>query len=169
VDYKILSEQFANSSRLQKTYSMKWVCDNYQAIVNGLFADKPDNELSRGEWENWLSNRRTEAEIAAENTFARAMADNEYNKAHTELKTLSIDLAFAEVKGNRQQDKIKSRIEELKAIEYARLKELDINEADFTPRYHCEECGDTGYLSDGTICKDCWEKFKEYRNGQTKT
>ena len=46
----------------------------------------------------------------------------------------------------------------------ARLAELGIDKADFTPRYSCSICNDTGYDADGKPCR-CLKKFiQEYNN-----
>ena len=45
-----------------------------------------------------------------------------------------------------------------------RLKELKIDKADFTPRYLCKICGDTGYDKNGKPC-GCMKKFiAEFNN-----
>ena len=159
VDYSILMDRFSKSERLRKTYSMKWVCENYAAIKDGLFADKAE-ELNRVAWEQWNYDRKHAAEEKADKALNRATADKVYGSIRKELNELSIQLAFAEIKDKPKAEEITKRIKELEEQGDKRLKELGIDKAQFTPHYSCTCCNDTGYTEQGFICKNCLKEFE---------
>ena len=165
VEYSVLLDRFSKSERLRKTYSMKWVCENYVAIKDGLFADKPEaashQEDLRVAWERWNYDRKHVAEEKAEQALKRATSDKAYSIIRKELNKLSIELAFAEIKDKLKAAEITKRIEDLELQGDERLKELGIDKAQFTPQYSCTCCNDTGYTQQGTICKDCLKEFEE--------
>lgn len=165
VDYSVLLERFSKSERLRKTYSMKWVCENYAAIKDGLFADKAETanhqEDRRVAWEQWNYDRRHIAEERAEKVLKRATADKVYGAIRKELADLYMQVAFAEIKDKSKAEEITKRIKELELQGDERLKKLGIDKAEFTPHYSCTCCNDTGYTQKGTICKDCFKKFEE--------
>ena len=159
VDYSILLDRFSKSERLSKTYSMKWVCENYSAIRDGLFADKTEG-ISRVAWERWNYDRRHAAEERAEAVLERATSDKVYGEIRKELNGLAISLAFAELKDKPKAEEIAKRMEELERQGAERLKALGIDKEQFKPHYSCVCCDDTGYTKQGLICKSCLKKFE---------
>ena len=160
VNYSVLIDRFSKSERLRKTYSMKWVCENYAAIKDGLFADKSEG-MDLVAWERWNYDRRNAAEEKAEKTLKRATADEVYGAIRKELNKLSRELAFAEIKDKSHAEEITKRIKVLELQGDERLKELGIDKEEFTPHYSCICCNDTGYTEQGFICKDCLKEFEE--------
>ena len=69
-----------------------------------------------------------------------------------------MDLAFAEVRDGNESKRIAKQISQLEADGDIRLKELNIDKADFTPKYSCKICNDTGYDKQGKQCQ-CLKKF----------
>ena len=87
-----------------------------------------------------------------------ALADGVYGSIRKQLNELAISLAFAEVQDPAKADGISKQIEKLEADGDKRLKELCIDKADFTPKYSCKICNDTGYDKNGSPCS-CMKKF----------
>lgn len=98
------------------------------------------------------------AEDKAEKTLNTALADSVYGDIRKQLNELAISLAFAEVRDAEKAEGISQQIKKLEADGDRRLKELCIDKADFTPKYSCKICNDTGYTKDGSPC-ECMKKF----------
>ncbi len=98
------------------------------------------------------------AEAKAEKTLNNALADSVYGDIRKQLNELAISLAFAEVRDAEKAEGISQQIKKLEADGDRRLKELCIDKADFTPKYSCKICNDTGYAKDGSPC-ECMKKF----------
>ena len=98
------------------------------------------------------------AEDKAEKALNAALADSEYGNIKRQLNELAISLAFAEIRDASKAENISKQIEKLEADGDKRLKELCIDKSDFTPKYSCKKCNDTGYTSDGSPC-ECMKKF----------
>ncbi len=116
-----------------------------------------DKRTDKAAIEQHFYDLRHKAEYAAETALAGATADEIYGEIYKELNALSINLAFAEAK-NSDTSEIKKRIKKLETDGDKRLGELAISKSDFTPRYSCKKCNDTGYLENGSPC-DCMKKF----------
>ncbi len=123
-------------------------------------SDKNDLGMTKAKIERHFYELRHAAEDRAEEVLARATSDSEYGKIRRELNELSIELAFAEIKGEAKAATLSKKIAELEKQGDKRLAELHINKQDFTPRYSCKMCNDTGYTSDGKPC-ECMKKFIE--------
>ncbi len=100
------------------------------------------------------------AEDYAEAALTRATSDSEYGKIHKKLNELSIELAFAELDNEAAAKKLSAEIDELEKQGDRRLSELGISKDDFTPRYQCKLCNDSGYNENGTPCV-CMKRFIE--------
>ena len=112
----------------------------------------------RAEIERHYYELRNAAEERAEKALSRATADKVYGELRKELNSLSIQLAFAEIQNPAKAKELTAKIEELEAKADLRLKELDIDKAELTPRYSCSICNDTGYDKNGNPCQ-CMDKF----------
>lgn len=161
VDYKILLNRFSVSERLRKTYSMKWVCENYAAIRSGAFTDEQSASDQRAERERWYARRKELAENTAQKYIDKAMSVPTFSQAERRLRMLAIEEAKAEVRGDTEE---LLRIgHERKALTLARaegLKQAGVREEDLVPRYHCAKCSDTGFLPDGRAC-DCYQNEED--------
>lgn len=176
-DYGLLLAEFERSAYLRSLYTLKQVAEQYRAIVLGSFRDetktdggKADVTNARAERERFYSVRRERAIDEAENLFGQFMKDEAFSETEKRLRTLPFELAKAEIELQKGEPKARERLETL-TREEARLKRrrrsiLEKNgrtEADLLPKWHCEKCRDTGYLSDGRAC-DCYSK--RGRNGE---
>ena len=117
-----------------------------------------DTTISRAEIERHYHNLRHAAEDAAEKALNPALSDDIYGKIYRDLNELSIQLAFAELRNPNAADELTKRIGGLEIQGDKRLKELGIDKTNFTPRYSCKICNDTGYDQNGKPCT-CMKKF----------
>ena len=142
-----------------------WKTENIYTVdkissVSHVQSDKNDLGITKAKIEQHFYELRNKAEDAAEAALARATSDREYGSIRRELNELSIELAFAEIKGDAKAASISKKIAELEKKGDKRLAELNIDKSDFTPRYSCKICNDTGYTQDGKPCI-CMKKFIE--------
>lgn len=120
--------------------------------------DAAEGKDARAQVERHYYNLRHAAEAKAEAALAAATADAVYAGLHRQLNELSVKLAFAEIRDTAEADRLSRRMRQLEAQADSRLAALGIDKGDFTPRYHCPLCNDTGYLKDGKPCA-CMKKF----------
>ena len=118
----------------------------------------PSSAASKADIERHYYNLRHIAEDRAEKTLNTALADEIYGSIRKQLNELTISLAFAEVKSPTEAENISKQIKKLEADGDKRLKELCIDKSDFTPKYSCKLCNDTGYDKNGSPCS-CMKKF----------
>lgn len=117
-----------------------------------------DDRVQKAEIERHYFDLRHAAEELAEKTLDRAMSDEIYGNLRRKLNSLTIQHAFAEI---RDKDKAVELADEIKVLEQKadqRLAELKIDKEDFSPRYKCNICNDTGYDKKGAPCK-CLNEF----------
>lgn len=124
---------------------------------SAVTAGKPAESL-HAQIEQHYYDLRHAAEVRAEKAVAAATADQIYGRIRRAIGDLSIQLAFAEISDPEKAEKLSQRLNELENDGDKRLKELKIDKADFTPRYLCKICGDTGYDKNGKPC-GCMKKF----------
>ena len=119
--------------------------------------------ITRAEIERHYYDLRHEAEARAEKTLAAATADEIYGNIRKQLNELSITLAFAEIQSPARAKEMSEQMQLLEEQGDARLRQLKIDKADFTPRYLCKICNDTGYDAHGKPC-ECMKKFIDKLN-----
>ena len=91
----------------------------------------------------------------ADNNLARAMEDAEFRRITRELSSLNFDVVVKQAKKQDTSDEL----QKMKALEKERvaaLKRMGMRESDFSPKFDCKTCNDTGILS-GRFC-DCFKK-----------
>jgi DNA replication protein DnaD len=101
---------------------------------------------------------RRQAEEKAEKMEQQAMTDKTYASITKKLNSLSIQLAFAEVRNPEQAKAIAEEIRSLEEQSKERLQALHIDKSQFKPQYQCKICNDTGYDKFGKQC-DCLKRF----------
>ena len=137
--------------------------DKIESGVHAV-ATHEGKSVDRSVIERHYARLRQLAEDRAESIQQKALDDELYGKLHGEINSLGIKLAFAEARGDSSAAELETKISEAQAAADARLAELGIDKADFTPRYSCSICNDTGYDADGKPCR-CLKKFiQEYNN-----
>lgn len=112
----------------------------------------------RAEIERHYAELRHAAEDKADKALSAAMSDGAYAEMRKELGELSVKLAFAEIRDKKLADELSEKIKTLEVKAENRLKELKIDKSEFTPRYSCPICNDTGYDKYGKPC-ECLNKF----------
>lgn len=112
----------------------------------------------KAEIESHYAELRRIAEEKADKIFRTALNDEIYEKLYREINSLTIKLAFVELKDETKATVLKNEISKLESEANLRLKQLRINSEDFTPKYHCTKCNDTGYDKDGKRC-DCFNEL----------
>ncbi len=120
-------------------------------------------ESSRAIIERHYYDLRAAAQARADRALAKAMKDERYARIRKEINSLSIRQAFAEVGDAARAEELSRRIATLKKEAGKVLAELGLEESDFTPKYKCELCRDTGYDASGRQCR-CLKKFIEANN-----
>lgn len=122
------------------------------------FGTPADGRERRAEIERHYYDLRHAAEQRAEDALKKATADEIYGGIRKQLNSLSIKLAFAELRDKVLAEQLSKEIAELERRGDIRLKELSIDKADFTPKYRCSVCNDTGYDKTGAPCA-CMKRF----------
>ena len=158
IDYALLKTMFDRSERLKATYSMKWVCDNYDTIINGAFTDKDFAQKEAAHRELWYSERRQTAEDKADKAMLKARRIPGFEENEARLNTLVVRCAFAET--TRTGDSVDcaelQMLEKCKERRIAMLATIGLTDDDLKVHYHCTKCNDTGYnLETGHAC-DCY-------------
>lgn len=158
IDYALLKTMFDRSERLKATYSMKWVCENYDAIINGAFIDKDFVRHEAANRELWYSERRQLAEDKADKSMLKARRIPGFEGNEAMLNTLVVRCAFAEA--TNSSDTIDcaehKMLEECKGRRIAMLASIGLTEDDLKVHYHCTKCEDTGFnIKTGQAC-DCY-------------
>lgn len=115
-------------------------------------SDQKSEGSLRSNIERHYYDLRHAAEERAETAFGRAMSDSIYSELRKELNSLSIELAFAEIRDKTKAEQLSERITKLENEADGRLAILGLNKSEFIPRYSCEICSDTGYDKSGVPC-----------------
>ena len=160
-----LSSGRANPIAYMNAILSAWKSENIYSVDQistriPVQSDKNDFGMTKAKIEQHFDELRHRAEDRAEEALAKATSDSEYGNIRRELNELSIQLAFAEIKGDSKAASISKKIAELEKKGDKRLDELHIDKSDFTPHYSCTICNDTGYTQNGKPCI-CMKKFIE--------
>ena len=152
VDYSALLKAFENSECLRTRYSMRWVLENYDAVIRGDFADAESVEGARAARESWYAERRAAAEERAHKALQQALKDKAYAAADGWVRQLAPRIAFE--KDEKLAEAMQAQLDDAERAKAERLKELGL---DIQVHYHCTKCSDTGFLPNGRPC-DCYNK-----------
>lgn len=166
-DYQRLLEEFEKSSYLRSLYTAKQVIDIYPLIETGEYRDKEPKKDSVEEGreyvanrERWYTERRNAAKKKAEEIYKRFMQDEQFAKIDKRLKAIPIEQAKAEAKGDTATlAKLEREHARLTLQRRGIIERNGMTEEDLLPRWHCQKCQDTGFLTNGTAC-DCYAKEK---------
>lgn len=158
IDYALLKKMFDRSSKLKDTYSMKWVCENYEAIISGAYTDKGLSRQNTAARESWYCGRRQKAEEKAEEVQNRAYRISGYQTNEKRLIDLSIKIAFAEAKQSSDSVVLEKEYEACVGKRRSMLASIGLTEDDLKVHYYCTKCNDTGFdKKTGQTC-DCYQK-----------
>ncbi len=112
---------------------------------------------ARSERERFYAVRRQNAMRHVERAQAIAARDEQFVRAESAIKKGEIELAKAEIFSPHTLPEIEARVEEARRERAEALARLRLSERDFTPKFVCTKCSDTGFLPDGRAC-DCYQK-----------
>lgn len=129
---------------------------NAKTVVNKDVESK--NE--RTDFERWYASRRAEAEAPVDRLEKQVMKNPKYKKVAAELSEATREAAKADAFGLDTLPELQKKVDELTKQKQALLASMGLSEKDFIPKYHCEKCSDTGFLTDGRTC-DCYRFYKK--------
>lgn len=160
VDYERLLAEFEKSSWLRSLYTVKQINENYVGIIAGDYRDqeKQVDGITAGreymaERERYYTALRAEEERKVEAIVKKLMTYPRYAEIDKRLRSIEIDSAKAELKGDKpKMAKLEMERQRLRMERNNILSNNGLEEEDITVKRHCNECNDTGWLEDGTMC-----------------
>ena len=160
VDYERLLAEFEKSSWLRSLYTVKQINENYAGIIAGDYRDqeKKTDGITAGreymaERERYYTALRQKEESRVEAIVKKLMTYPRYAEIDKRLRMIEIDAAKAEVKGDKLKGaKLEQERNRLRAERRNILSANGLEEDDITVRIRCQDCNDTGWLEDGTLC-----------------
>ena len=160
VDYERLLAEFEKSSWLRSLYTVKQINENYVGIIAGDYRDqeKKVDGITAGreymaERERYYTALRDEEERKVEAVVKKLMTYPRYAEIDKRLRSIEIDAAKAELKGDKpKMAKLEMERQRLRMERNNILSNNGLEEEDITVKRHCHECNDTGWLGDGTVC-----------------
>ena len=161
IDFNRLKEEFDKSSALRRTFSWQIIVDSYDSIIAGNFRDKVDGIDTRSDYkadrERYYEARRSEEEHKVDVIVKKLMTYPRYAEIDKRLRTIGLDFAKAEVKGDKMKlAKLEQEKNRLRMERNNILSNNGLDEDDITVKIHCYECNDTGWRLDGKAC-DCYK------------
>ena len=157
IDFEKLLKEFEKSSALRKKFSWQVILDSYDSIIAGNFRDKVDAQAEGREYmadrERYYTALRDEEERKVEAVVKKLMTYPRYAEIDKRLRSIEIDSAKAELKGDKpKMAKFEMERQRLRMERNNILSNNGLEEEDITIKRHCHECNDTGWLEDGTLC-----------------
>lgn len=157
IDFERLTEEFAKSASLRKTFSWQLILDSYDSILAGNFRDKVDTQAEgralMADRERHYTAIRNEEERKVEMVVKKLMTYPRYAEIDKRLRSIEIDAAKAELKGDKlRMAKLEMERNRLIMERSNILLKNDLDEDDIIVKRRCHECNDTGWLEDGTVC-----------------
>ena len=157
IDFERLTEEFAKSASLRKTFSWQLILDSYDSILAGNFRDKVDTQAEgralMADRERYYTAIRNEEERKVEAVVKKLMTYPRYAEIDKRLRSIEIDAAKAELKGDKlRMAKLEMERNRLIMERSNILLKNDLDEDDITVKRRCHKCNDTGWLEDGTVC-----------------
>ena len=111
---------------------------------------------AKAERDRYYALLREKAQTRADKYLAKANANTRFKEISTELSTMEISLAKAEVFEPKKLPALLERKKALLAERRELLAEMGMKEIDLAPKFSCKKCSDTGFLANGTAC-DCYK------------
>ena len=157
IDFERLTEEFAKSASLRKTFSWQLILDSYDSIIAGNFRDKVDAQAEgralMADRERYYTAIRNEEERKVESVVKKLMTYPRYAEIDKRLRSIEFETAKAEVKGEKlKAAKLEQERNRLRAERNNILSANGLEEEDITVKRRCQDCNDTGWLEDGTVC-----------------
>lgn len=157
IDFTKLLDEFEKSASLRKTFSWQLILDSYDSILAGNFRDKVDAQAEGREYmaerERYYTALRQKEENRVEGIVKKLRTFPRYAEIEKRMRALPIEEAKAEVKGDKAKlSKLMQERNRLRMERNCILSANGLEEDDITVRVNCLDCGDTGFLEDGTMC-----------------
>ena len=160
IDFEKLLKEFEKSSYLRTLYTFKQVVEIYDAILKGDYRDKEtatSGADAKAERERWYAKRKDIAMSKQEAILEKLCKRKDFFEVKGRLAQLEIEIAKAQCADDmRAEECLTAEYEDLLEARHEILRKCGYTEADLEPRWHCEKCGDTGFMADGRMC-DCYE------------
>lgn len=100
--------------------------------------------------------RQTKAQLIASNNYQRALLNPSFKQLDTNIVSLNIAIAKAEV-NNQDSKEYKKLLTKFINDRTKLLKSIGMKDSDLIPQYFCNKCNDTGFYKDN-YC-DCVKKI----------
>lgn len=114
---------------------------------------------AKSDRERFYALRREKAQAKVDKFLAKANENPRFKELASELSKMELSLAKAEVFKPETLPSLQEKKRELMKERKQILAEMNISEADLTPKFVCEKCSDTGFLKNGAAC-DCYKNGK---------
>ena len=111
---------------------------------------------AKADRERYYAQLREKAQIRADKFIAKANKNTRYKEISSQLSTMEIALAKAEVFEPKTLPALTEKKAALLRERRSILDVLQIQEEDLLPQYACEKCSDTGFLPSGVAC-NCYK------------
>ena len=111
---------------------------------------------AKADRERYYAQLREKAQIRADKFTAKANKNTRYKEISSQLSTMEIALAKAEVFEPKTLPALTEKKAALLRERRSILEVLHIQEEDLLPQYTCEKCSDTGFLPSGVAC-NCYK------------
>lgn len=97
-----------------------------------------------------LLKRRQQAQQNAFSAYQKAMSNAELKTCQQEIDRLLPEIAKSEALG-KADEKLNKKYSDAINLKKELLQKYNIDEKDFTPKYFCRRCNDSGYIN-GEVC-----------------
>ena len=142
---------------MRKTFSWKLILDSYDSIIAGNFRDKVDEQAEgralMADRERHYNAIRNEEERKVEAIVKKLMTYPRYAEIDKRLRAIELESAKADVKGEKlKAAKLEQERNRLRMERNNILANNGLEEEDIIVKRRCQDCNDTGWLEDGTMC-----------------
>ena len=112
---------------------------------------------AKSDRDKYYAERRERAMSVADKFMAKANANARFKQISSQLSTMELQLAKAELYDPASLPALQQQQAALKNERAAILQSLGIAEWQLLPQFTCKKCQDTGFLENGVSC-DCYQK-----------
>lgn len=159
LNVRLLNRQRKAARKVQR------LSDGGQVVVHKTQAQvDAERRSERAAYDSFNAARRQRAEALADINRRRANDFAPFREADKALRSLDITIVFAEQRGEPTLPELILRRQKLRRERSEALRQINLTDEDFKPKYECGKCNDTGYIDSGGLCPDCRAAFRKDRN-----